>query len=307
MKKILWLATGGTISCTENNNGLSPAAEEKQLTKMLDMINIRCEVTPCCIMNIDSTNITFEHMKIIGQHIHQGITEGYDGIVVTHGTDTMSYTAAVIYNMIDNPPVPVIITGSQKPFFYDNSDGIPNLENAFTAACDERFCGVFIVFGDKLICAKSSHKEYTQSYNAFISPDGYASIIKNGKFTDINISTDRNCVYSYKPEFCKKVMVVKLTPALSPLLFEFAVNSGCMGIVLEGYGCGGVPSYLLEAIKKASQNGVKFILVSQCCYEGVSMDVYEVGTQAAACGIISGGTLTAEGALAQLMFSLTID
>lgn len=301
MKKIMWISTGGTISCIKGENGLSPAASERQMSEMLEFIgHIPAQIECRPIMNIDSTNITCRDIRKIGEAAHEAIIGGFDGVIITHGTDTMAYTSAILRRMLGSAPVPVILTGSQRPFFTDDSDAPANLRNTLRAALDPRFKGVHILFGDKVMRGNAAHKEYSLSDNAFISPEEYKAVIRNGDFEDVCPEIDGQ--YCYNPEFDENVTLITVTPSSRPELFESAVNSGCKGIVIEGYGCGGIPERLLPAIKNAAEKGVKIMLISQCFYEGVSMDIYEVGARAAACGIISGGKLTAEAALAEMMF-----
>lgn len=302
MKKILWLLTGGTISCISTEQGLSPAADKAQAEKMLEAVGTSADVECIPLMNIDSTNISCNDMKMIGETAHNGITKGFDGIVITHGTDTMAYTSAFLRHMLENAPVPVVITGSQRPFRAEGSDAPDNLKNAFLAACDTRFAGVHILFGSKVLWGDSAHKEYTQSDDAFISPNGYKAAFKDGAFYDVIPSISGN--YRYNADFSENIALIKLTPLTRPAEIETAVRSGFTGIVLEGYGCGGIPEILLPAIKSASEKGVRFMLISQCFYEGISLDIYAVGAKAAACGIISGGKMTAEAAIAEMMFNI---
>lgn len=304
MKKILWLAAGGTISCVKGEKGLAPDVTEEQMRKMLESLgDVPANVHMKIAMNIDSSDISCEDIKKLGTAADDGILSGFQGIVITHGTDTMAYTSAVLAKMLENPPVPIIMTGSQIPFFEENSDGRDNLSNAFFAACNERFRGVHILFGNKVIAGGKAYKAYTQNKNAFISPDGYTGIISEGIITPAAVENTGGS-YRFHPDINEKVILIKLTPCTRPDVIEFAVRSGYRGIVIEGYGCGGIPERLLSEIKKAADKGIKIMLISQCFYDGVFMDIYEVGEKAAECGIISGGKMTAEAAVAQMMFEI---
>lgn len=300
MKKIKWLATGGTISSVETEKGLVPASSDEQMKKMLEVLGFASEnISTEQLMNIDSTEITCNDIRNIGIAADKSVREGFDGIIITHGTDTMAYTAAILDRMMDCCPIPVIITGSQRPFFADDSDGKVNLLNALNAAC-ESFGGVHILFGDKLIRGGWAYKAYTRSDNAFISPSGkYSGTISGGKL--ICSEKKRDGKYIFRSHFSHRAGLIKITPMTRPEEIESAAKL-YDGIVIEGYGIGDIPTRLLPAIKKAISGGVKCVLISQCLFEGISMGVYEVGTQAKDIGVISGGDLTAEGALARLMF-----
>lgn len=304
MKKIKWLATGGTISCIQTENGLHPAAAESQMRDMLNYIpETGTEIFPECIMNIDSSDISVNDMKLIGTAADKAIKEGYDGIVMTHGTDTMAYTSAVLRKMLSGTPIPVIITGSQRPFYSANSDGKINLFNAIKAAADSSLKDVFLIFGDKLIRGDRAHKDYTENDNAFVSSCGYSGIIQNGRLI-VNEFPNADTEYHFNIDFNENVMLIKLTPLTDGCIFTFAAESGVKGIVIEGYGAGGIPHRLLDSIGKVISNGIKIMLISQCLYDGVDMNIYEVGTDAARLGIISGGNMSAEAAVAEMMFGI---
>ena len=304
MKKIKWLATGGTISCIQTENGLHPAAAESQMRDMLNHIpETGTEIVPECIMNIDSSDISVNDMKLIGTAADKAIKEGYDGIVMTHGTDTMAYTSAVLRKMLSGTPIPVIITGSQRPFYSADSDGKANLLNALKAAADSSLRDVFLLFGDKLIRGDRAHKDYTENDNAFVSSCGYSGIIQNGRLI-VNEFPNADTEYHFNLDFNENVMLIKLTPLTDGSIFTFAAESGVKGIVIEGYGAGGIPHRLLDSIGKVISKGIKIMLISQCLYDGVDMSIYEVGTDAAKLGIISGGNMSAEAAVAEMMFGI---
>ena len=304
MKKIKWLATGGTISCIQTENGLHPAAAESQMRDMLNYIpETGTEIVPECIMNIDSSDISVNDMKLIGTAADKAIKEGYDGIVITHGTDTMAYTSAVLRKMLSGTPIPVIITGSQRPFYSADSDGKANLINAIKAAADSSLKDVFLLFGDKLIRGDRAHKDYTENDNAFVSSCGYSGIIQNGRLI-VNELPGADTEYHFSLDINENVMLIKLTPLTDGSIFTYAAESGVKGIVIEGYGAGGIPHRLLDSIDKVISKGIKIMLISQCLYDGVDMSIYEVGTDAAKLGIISGGNMSAEAAVAEMMFGI---
>lgn len=304
MKKIKWLATGGTISCIQTENGLHPAAAESQMRDMLNHIpETGAEIVPECIMNIDSSDISVNDMKLIGIAADKTIKESYDGIIITHGTDTMAYTSAVLRKMLSGTPIPVIITGSQRPFYSENSDGKSNLMNAIKTAADSSLRDVFLLFGDKLIRGDRAHKDYTENDNAFVSSCGYSGIIQNGRLI-VNEFPNADTEYHFNIDFNENVMLIKLTPLTDGSIFTFAAESGVKGIVIEGYGAGGIPHRLLDSIGKVISKGIKIMLISQCLYDGIDMNIYEVGTDAAKLGIISGGNMCAEAAVAEMMFGI---
>lgn len=136
MKKILMLTTGGTIASAPGAEGLAPRGSDEILSH-LGAGFAGCEVTTREIFTLDSTNIQPEEWKVIAAAIYDGFRE-FDGIVVTHGTDTMAYTASMLCFMLKNPPVPVVLTGSQVPIAHPLTDAVLNLRCAFAMAERDR-------------------------------------------------------------------------------------------------------------------------------------------------------------------------
>ena len=304
MHNILWLSCGGTIACRPNKNNLSPVASEEQMRDMLKKISLpeNAKITPRCIMNIDSTDVGITELRTLSAAVYSGVNEGFSGIVITHGTDTMAYTAASLFFALENTP-PVIITGAQLPFYEKASDGPANLSNALKAACDRRFSGVYLLFGDKIINGDRAVKIHTTDYNAFTSAAGYAAIIQNGEFTDVtNVAVQEpdsrgNCTLH---QIAGNIALIKLTP-LTRSYEIFDITAGNIkGLVIEGYGCCGIPGRMLDTIKRITDRGVKVVFVSQCLYGATNGERYEVGVNAAKSGVIYGFALTAEAALAKL-------
>ncbi|MGN0667061.1 MAG: asparaginase [Huintestinicola sp.] len=302
MKRIMWISTGGTISCRKTEKGLAPDNSEAQMKKMAEAVSADCEIVFRDIMNMDSTELSCDDIRKIAASAAEGATT-CDGVVITHGTDTMAYTAAMLFYMLENLPVPVILTGSQLPFYEDDSDGAGNLKMAFAAACDERFRGVYILFGSAVIRGDKAHKQYSRSFDAFVSSEDYSARITEGRFTEVNTDIPTGD-FIYHSGFCENVMLIKLTPNFDERLIAAAGEMGIKGIVIEGYGLGGIPSRVISQLESIIAGGVRVILISQCFYEGVDTEVYAVGRNAGESGIESGGSMTAECALAKLMIEL---
>ena len=132
MKKILLIATGGTIASHSGKDGLIPNIGAEGLLKSVPEVYDFCQPTAIQIYNIDSTNVTPEHWILLATTIRDNY-EQYDGFVVCHGTDTMAYTAAMISYMVQHSPKPIVFTGSQKPIDKEDTDGRINLRDSFFA------------------------------------------------------------------------------------------------------------------------------------------------------------------------------
>ena len=150
MKKILFIATGGTIASKKTENGLTPQITPEELLSYIPEVEGLCEITAVNPFNLDSSNVVPENwstlVKVAKEHY-----EDYDGFVIAHGTDTMAYTAAALSYMIQNSEKPIVITGAQRPINLDITDAKTNLSDSFYYACDDASQGVQIVFDGKVI------------------------------------------------------------------------------------------------------------------------------------------------------------
>ncbi|HAL73927.1 MAG TPA: asparaginase, partial [Clostridiales bacterium] len=142
--RYLLLTTGGTITSNEGPEGLTPAPDDESLRPVLGSLAIHYDISIRSILNLDSSNIQPEEWQLIARSI-DAVRDAYDGIVVTHGTDTMAYTAAMLSYMLRNIKIPVVLTGSQLPIYNPLSDAYGNLRCAFAMAASG-IGGVFVAF-----------------------------------------------------------------------------------------------------------------------------------------------------------------
>ncbi|MBQ6249347.1 MAG: asparaginase, partial [Oscillospiraceae bacterium] len=166
-KKILLIGTGGTIASEMSGDGLAPELTATELLRFVPRIASFCAVDCVQPFSLDSTNMRPENWLAIAAAIRQHYDD-YDGFVVTHGTDTMAYTAAALSYLIQRGPKPIVLTGAQKPIWFDSTDSKRNLTDAFLYAC--RGCGgVQIVFNGKVILGTRARKTFSKSFKAFSS------------------------------------------------------------------------------------------------------------------------------------------
>jgi len=279
MKKILMLATGGTIASKHMDSGLAPGLTPKEVLSYIPKVSEVCQVETYQLCDLDSTNITPEHWILISRAIEEKY-DYYDGFVVCHGTDTLAYTAAALSYMVQNSPKPIVITGSQKPIDMDITDAKTNLLDSFIYASDPESDNVTIVFDGKVISGTRAKKVRAKSYSAFESINfPYLAVIQDSKVIRYLPSTCKGT----KPEFFhnlnKRVCVLKLTPGMRPEILAFAFEN-YDGVIIESYGVGGIPDYLKEEfytqLNKWGSNKF-FVMSTQVANEGSNMTVYEVG------------------------------
>lgn len=170
MKNILMIATGGTIASKETAEGLAPAVSSAELLSCVPEVGSVCNVETVQPFNLDSTNVYAPHWLKIARIIENNYNN-FDGFVVTHGTDTMAYTAAALSYLVQNSSKPIVLTGSQKSVYSRDTDARRNLADAFLFCADDGAFGVRIVFDGNVILGTRARKTRTRSFNAFSSID----------------------------------------------------------------------------------------------------------------------------------------
>ena len=294
MKKILLIATGGTIASRETAHGLRPALSGEDMRTAIGAANAAIEVID--LLSLDSTNIAPSHWQMIARRVADARTD-YDGFIVTHGTDTMAYTAAALYYMLENIDRPVVLTGSQRPLGRDGSDAEQNLRLAYEAACSD-FAGVCVAFGGRLIHGNAAKKMYSLADDAFRSI-GRAEI-------DLSAPSAPSAPFRLHDALDERVAVIRLYPGMKPITIDAHIASGYRGIILEGYGLGSVPGddaeeSFLPSLDRARTRACTIVLTTQCIYDGADLSHYEVGIRAAQLGALAGGSLPIEALYARLM------
>ncbi|MDE5548306.1 MAG: asparaginase [Clostridia bacterium] len=308
MKNILLIATGGTIASKPTEAGMAPVLDAEELLSCVPEIAGLCRVDKLQPFNLDSTNVCAKHWLEIARLIEANY-EKYDGFVVTHGTDTMAYTAAAVSYLVQNSPKPVVFTGSQRSAYMRDTDARRNLADAFTYCADDGASGVHIVFDGSVILGTRAKKTRTRSYNAFSSID----------YPDVAVMRDGKPVYyirekvSGKPKFFhelnENVFVLKLTPGLKSDIFDY-LDKSCDGLIIESFGSGGLPDYgdnaLFGRLKAFREKGKTVVFTTQVEREGSSLFTYEVGRKLHELGVLEARCMTLEATVAKLMWALSL-
>lgn len=308
MKKILMIATGGTIASKETENGLTPAMTGEELAASVPGIKDKCEITVMQLMNIDSTNMRPRLWQLMSDTIIEHYND-YDGFVILHGTDTMAYTAAALSYLIQDSPKPIVLTGSQKPMGNPYTDAKINLYQSILYALDDHSCDVTVVFNGKAIAGTRARKQRTRSFAAFESMNfPVLALIHDDKilryFRDREPSMDDLKTYHNLND---RVFVLKLTPEVKADIFHL-LSSHYDAIILETFGIGGIPEYD-DSFKKAIfdwvNSGKTLAVTTQVPEEGCDMEVYKVGKKYSEHpGILQAGDMTTESIVAKLMWIL---
>lgn len=298
MKHILMLATGGTIASRQSGHGLSPALTGEELLEFVPVLTHICKVTVLNPMSVDSTDMTAAHRLRIARVIWEN-RDSYDGFVITHGTDSLAYTAALFSHVLRNFPKPVILTGAQRPVGAEDSDAEGNLASAFRVAC-ENYPGVAVAVHGQIIRGTNIVKVDSRSVSAFRSINAPADGIINNMGTVI---INHRPVCTGEPEFVENVddsvVLMKLTPDLDPTIIDFLGRYN--KVIIEGFGSGGVPTRLEKVMQKLIISGTKVYLTTQCLSGGADLHKYKVGRRAEAMGAVCLGGRTTEDALAAVM------
>ena len=307
MKKILMLGTGGTIASEMTPDGLSPELTPAQLLRYVPGISSIAEVDCLELFNIDSTNMTPAHWVAVGRALREHY-DRYDGFVISHGTDTMAYTAAALSYLVQGARKPIVLTGAQKPINYDSTDSKLNLMDAFVCACSETVHGVCIVFSGRVIVGTRARKTCSKSFTAFSSIN----------YPDLGILHDHRLMTYIEPAVLPRplffdtldenVGLIKMIPGTDNELLEYLLERKD-ALLVECFGVGGLPSYsddrLFETVRRACDAGKFIVVTTQVQNEGSDLSIYQVGHRLKGYRrVLEAYDMTSEAALAKIMWIL---
>ena len=278
MKKILLIGTGGTIASEVTENGLVPELTTEQLLAHVPAISRICDVTCRQLFNLDSTNLTPAHWVKIAETIREAY-DRFDGFVISHGTDTMAYTAAALSYLVQDSPKPIVLTGAQKPIGFETTDSKMNLTDAFLCAANH-MPGVQIVFNGKVILGTRARKTHSKSFQAFSSINyPFLAVLQDGRILRY-IRSDSDRPVRFYDTLDSRVTVLKLIPGMTTELLDYMLEKSD-AVIIESFGVGGLPSYeytdFYESIRRGVEQGKLIVMTTQVANEGSDLAVYHVG------------------------------
>lgn len=307
MKRIALLATGGTIASVESGEGLAPGINAAEILSHLPSLAGEAEVVYRDVFSLDSSNIQPEEWRILARAVFDALKTA-DAAVITHGTDTMAYSAAALSFMLQGVDKPVVFTGSQLPLRHPFSDGPMNLNEAMLVARTAP-AGVYVVFNHNIIPGTHAVKLRTTSFDAFGSVNarlaGY--IDADGAHYHPEESKRQGGDFVLRDEIDHRVFLLKLMPGTDPGVFDWIAQAGMKGVVVEAFGLGGlhyIRRNLVDKLKMLSEKGIYTLVTTQCLYEKTDFSIYEVGRNILSGHVFSGRDMTSEAAVTKLMWVL---
>lgn len=310
MSKIVIITTGGTIAMSEDlkTNTVKPL-DQDTIDQLIPYLEDYAEIEMDHFLNLPSPHITPEHMYNLTLHIKKYLEQdGINGVVITHGTDTLEETAYFI-DLLSTSEKPIVITGAMRSSNELGADGPLNLVNAVRVANNDasRGKGVLVVFNDEIHAARYVTKTHTSNVATFQSPENgpIGTVTKKGiRFSHAPLIED-----NYKLQSpIDKVGLIKAASGMDDLLINTYIDNGFKGIVIEGLGQGNLPKEMLPGIKKAISLNIPIVLVSRC-FNGVVEAIYGYdggGKQLKDLGVIFSNGLNGQKARIKLMIVLNL-
>jgi glutamyl-tRNA(Gln) amidotransferase subunit D len=327
LPKIALISTGGTIASKIDyrTGGVTSVLSAQDLYTSIPELSQYASIDTEILFNEYSENIGPIQWNLIANKIIEKINFGiYDGIVISHGTDTMGYTAAALSFALQNIPIPVILVGAQRSSDRPSSDASSNLIAAILFATQLEYSGVFVsmhgsISDEQIYCHLGTRvrKNHTSRRDAFISIDiSPIAVVKEDRVeiqkNSSNIILQKRNKYKInknlniipKIKFDDRVFLLKYYPGLTPLLIENVQKLGYKVIIIEGTGLGHINKNFFSSLKEAISSGILVFMTSQCIWGRTNLNVYDTGRDLEKIGVISLYNMLSETATVKAMWLL---
>lgn len=274
MKTILAIHTGGTISMSQNEQGEVVPNAENPIAKEATILNGRVNLLTDELFNLPSPHVTPSVMLQLKERIDEAEANGVDGVVITHGTDTLEETAYFLDLTLPST-IPVVLTGAMRSSNEIGSDGLYNFQSAImVAATDEsRGKGALVVMNDEIHTARYVTKTHTTNVATFRTPTfGPIGVVAKGKAQYFQeLIRQATCPIDHVVDH---VFLIKAYAGMTGELFDALAEQPTQGLVIEGLGAGNLPPQTIPAVQRLLDQNVPIVLVSRC-YNGVAQDIYD--------------------------------
>lgn len=307
LPKILVLFCGGTIVMQADHDGALQTQTKTQaintLLQLEPQLHTQAQLDVCYIDNIDSTNIQPKHWDTMARTIASAY-DHYDGFVITHGTNTMAYTASALSFALGNLGKPVVLTGAQIPGYKIETDARRNFVNAVSVAL-ANVSGVLVVFDEEIMLGVRTSKVSESKLDAFesINAEDVGEIRTTLRFT-AQCRPRHHKKIKLATGFANNINVLTLTPATQPDTLRTLIDGKARGIILRGYGPGDISYDFLSELKYAQTKHIPIIMMSQCLEGATAMHMNDVGLQALHAGVIQTYDMSLEAVTTKLMWLL---
>ncbi|MBA3749632.1 MAG: Glu-tRNA(Gln) amidotransferase subunit GatD [Nitrosopumilus sp.] len=322
LPKILLLSTGGTIASKIDyrTGGVTSILNASELYAIFPEISNHASIHPEFLFNEYSENITPDHWSLLSERVSFAILyEHYDGIIVSHGTDTLHYTSSAMSFALQNLSIPVVLVGSQRSSDRPSSDAFTNLLGAIKFIIKTNYAGIFVCMhhttsDDIIACYLGTRvrKNHTSKRNAFQSLDFIPfALIDNSRImcnTDLIKINERNNITKKlvsKTSFDSRVFLLKYYPGFNPSFLDYFLNFDYKVIILEGTGLGHINKNCFPYLEKLINSGIVIFMTSQCIYGRVQMTVYDTGRDLLDLGVIPLSDMSSETAVVKAMWALS--
>jgi glutamyl-tRNA(Gln) amidotransferase subunit D len=315
LPRVLILGTGGTIASRIDyrTGAVTPAVSSEELHALIPELSDIARIEPEILFSVLSEDIRPQHWCALAKRIKKAVEVGVDGVVVTHGTDTLGYTSAALSFALSEVPIPVILVGAQRSSDRPSSDATLNLIGGVSVAANAEFSGVYVAMhadesDEKVAIHRGTRvrKNHTSRRDAFVSVGVPLAAVwgRDGfEFVDGGLPPRGAPGFSPRTEFDERVSLLKFYPSMPASLIDAAARPGTRGIVIEGTGLGHTSRDCVRALGSFVREGGVVFMTSQCVNGRVDMNVYETGRDLLQVGVISLEDMLAETALVKAMWA----